>query len=60
MPPEPPLSRLDGIYEEWELLLDAASATFTCPGDEESVPESQIQFGEGWRRSVRKVRETTV
>ncbi|CAE6435297.1 unnamed protein product [Rhizoctonia solani] len=55
MPPEPPLSRLDGVYEQWELILDAASANFTCPGDEECVPESQIQFGECWRRSVREL-----
>ncbi|KAF8666561.1 Indoleamine 2,3-dioxygenase [Rhizoctonia solani] len=55
MPPEPPLSRLDGDYEQWELLLDAAFTNFTCPGDEESVPESQVQFGECWRQSVRKL-----
>ncbi|CAE6381172.1 unnamed protein product [Rhizoctonia solani] len=55
MPPEPPLSRLDGVYEQWEQLLDAASTNFTCPGDADRVPESQIQFGESWRRSVREL-----
>ncbi|KAB5595781.1 Indoleamine 2,3-dioxygenase [Ceratobasidium theobromae] len=54
MPPEPPLARLDGEHESWELLLDAASQNFTCPGDEEHVPESQVKFGESWRRSVRE------
>lgn len=57
MPPEPPLTRLDGEHESWELLLDAASQNFTCPGDEEHVPESQVKFGESWRRSVREVSE---
>jgi hypothetical protein len=55
MPPEPPLTRLDGDYELWESLLDAASKSFTCPGDEEVVPESQVEFGELWRGSVREV-----
>ncbi|CUA76011.1 indoleamine 2,3-dioxygenase [Rhizoctonia solani] len=55
MPPEPPLSRLDGAYEQWEQLLDSAFANFTCPGDENHVPESQVQFGEHWRKSVREL-----
>ncbi|CAE6427505.1 unnamed protein product [Rhizoctonia solani] len=55
MPPEPPLSRLDGVYEQWERLLDAASMNFTSPGDDDCVPESQVRFGEGWRRSVREL-----
>ncbi|KAG8701497.1 hypothetical protein FRC11_012125, partial [Ceratobasidium sp. 423] len=55
MPPEPPLSRLDGVYEQWELLLDVASTNFTCPGDEDCVPESQVRFGECWRKSVREL-----
>lgn len=55
MPPEPPLTRLDGDYQQWEALLDAASNNFTCPGDEEDVPESQVKFGESWRRSVREL-----
>ncbi|KAG8713317.1 hypothetical protein FRC08_013409 [Ceratobasidium sp. 394] len=55
MPPEPPLARLDGEYELWERLLDAASEHFTCPGDEANVPESQVKFGESWRRTVCKL-----
>ncbi|QRV89428.1 indoleamine 2,3-dioxygenase [Ceratobasidium sp. AG-Ba] len=55
MPAEPPLARLDGEYELWEELLDAASQNFTCPGDEADVPESQVKFGETWRRAVREL-----
>ncbi|KAH7341870.1 Indoleamine 2,3-dioxygenase [Rhizoctonia solani] len=55
MPSEPPLSRLDGVYEQWEQLLDAASMNFTSPGDEDCVPESQVRFGERWRKSVREL-----
>ncbi|CAE7199508.1 unnamed protein product [Rhizoctonia solani] len=55
MPPEPPLPRLDGAYEQWEQLLDAASSNFTCPGDEDCVPESQVQFSECWRKAAREL-----
>jgi hypothetical protein len=55
MPPEPPLARLDGEYELWENLLDAASEYFTCPGDEKFVPESQVTLSASWRRAVREV-----
>lgn len=55
MPRELPLTRLDGQYERWEVLLDAAFETLTCPGDEAHIPDSQLAYSSSWRRAVREV-----
>lgn len=55
MPRELPLARLDGEYERWEALLDAAFENLTCPGDEAHVPDSQLAYSSSWRRSIREL-----
>ncbi|KAF8594829.1 hypothetical protein BDV93DRAFT_565039 [Ceratobasidium sp. AG-I] len=55
MPRELPLTRLDGQYERWEALLDAAFENLTCPGDEAHVPDSQLAYSSAWRRAVREL-----
>lgn len=53
--PEPPLRRLSGEFEAWELFLDEAMANFVYTGPAPEITLKQRAFGCMWRKRVRKV-----
>lgn len=53
--PEPPLRRLSGEYEQWEILLDQAKNNFVHTGPSPEITLKQRAFGCMWRKRVRKV-----
>jgi indoleamine 2,3-dioxygenase len=53
--PEPPLRRLSGEYEQWEILLDEAKDNFVHTGPSSEITLKQRAFGCMWRKRVRKV-----
>lgn len=57
LPPEPPVSRLQGIEEEiWESALDKARAIpLRIGGGGKDVEESTCQQSRHWRRSIREM-----
>lgn len=53
--PEPPLRRLPGVQERWEVLLDDAMANFVYTGSAPEITFSQRVYGCVWRKRVRTV-----
>jgi indoleamine 2,3-dioxygenase len=58
--PDPPLRRLSGDYERWEILLDEAMDNFDHIGMSPEITLKQRAFGCMWRKRVRKVRWASV
>ena len=56
LPSEPPLRRLYGVYEQWELLFDDALRHIRTPGASPDITVAEKSYSAQWRARVQKVR----
>ena len=55
MPPQPPTSRLQQFWNQWEIVLDDAISHGLQLGDKVSLSDCERKNSEKWRHRVRKV-----
>ncbi|TFY76973.1 hypothetical protein EWM64_g7039 [Hericium alpestre] len=55
MPPEPPMTRLPGLFEPWEVLLDEAQVQSLQLGRKPDITDAEKETSESWRARVREL-----
>lgn len=55
LPPEPPVARLPGSWETWEIILDDAIQNHLTIGGKIDITPSEIQQNTLWRNRVQSV-----
>lgn len=57
MPPAEPVARLEGDFEAWEDVLDAAAGRIRLASDLAEAPEDEKHYVDQWRDRIRQVCE---